>query len=383
MRKIGYLLLSFALLISFFAFENSTSAAVKFKDVSGTYWASKEIDYLSGKGVISGYSNGTFKPEAIVTRGQAAIMLVRSLKLDLKNRPNPGYRDVPTKHGAYKYIAAIADEGIYPKGKNYTPDAPLTRQEMARMLVNAYKLKGQKNVTYKDVSKSQWSQPYISILSENGIAAGYSNGTYRPTNSVTRGQFSVFMSRSMDDKFKVKAPLNPSKTTPVLMKDIKLGMTPAQVRNRENRALIKDYGDSSLWILTYDTQKYGYDVELSYYFENGKLTLVAYDFLPYGPFYHTTSEMYLMHDIVHNKAVKELGTDFYFIEENYPYNKFITFWSKGSYVAMWQVEDEQLETSATLIYAYPSATTASINESNQISFLKDELERLNAQLNIE
>lgn len=362
------------LLFSLFSFENKSSAMGNFKDVSRTYWAYEEINYLSGKGVISGYSNGTFKPEAVVTRAQAAIMLVRSLNLSLKNQPNPGYQDVSTNHGAYKYIAAIVDEGIYPKGKKYNPDAPLSREEMARMLVNAYALKGLKNITYKDVSKSYWAQPYISLASENGIAAGYSNGTYRPTNDVTRSQFAVFMSRSMDDRFKVMAP---TKTTPILMKDIKLGMTIQQVRNRETRALIDDFGGSNLWKLTYDTQKYGYDVELGYYFDNNQLTLITYDFLPYGPFYHSTNEMYAIFDIIHNEAVREFGNNFSYFEETYPYNEFATLWDKGSYVVMWQVNDEELETSAFLIYGDVSATTASNNNSNQVTYLKEILEKLN------
>lgn len=381
MNKVGKMLLSIVLLISLFAFESSTSAASMFKDVSGTYWASEEISYLSGKEVISGYSDGTFKPEAVVTRGQAAIMLVRSLNLSLKNRPNPGYQDVPTTHGAYKYIAAIVDEGIYPKGKKYNPDGALTREEMARMLVNAYTLTGLKNVTYSDVSKSYWAQPYISIASENGIAAGYSNGTYKPTSPVSRSQFAVFMSRSMDDRFKVKAPSTPVKTTPIIMKDIKLGMTPQQVKSRETRSLTNDFGESNLWLLTYDTKKYGYDAELAYYFENNKLTLVVYDFLPDGPYYHTTDEMYILHDIIHNEAVKEFGNGFHYTEE-YPYNEFTTFWMKDTYAVMWQVEDEELETSAKLIYANPAATTASINENNQVSYLKERLKKFNNQLDI-
>lgn len=180
--------------------DNKKSASIlnmpSFKDVSSNYWAKEDIDNLVSLGVITGYKDGTFKPEAPVSRLQAAVMIVRSLGLSTKNRPNPQLGDVKPGQYGYDVIATVVDEGIF-SGSNgrFHPAAPLTREQMAKILVNAYRLTGEDEVRFRDISSSQWSRPYIGTLLANQVTQA--NEFFRPNERTTRAQFAAFVNRSL------------------------------------------------------------------------------------------------------------------------------------------------------------------------------------------
>jgi len=189
-------------------------ASTQFLDVPNNYWAKKEIDFLAGTGIIQGYKNGKFGINEKVTRSQAAIMIVRALKLDTKNRPNPGFQDVPRTHPAYNEIAAAVDEGIFSKSSKFYPSKTLTRAEMAKVLVNAFHLKYEQDVHYKDVNPSNWSAKFISTLSTNGITTGYADLTYKGNQPITRSHFSVFLARVLNESFRPKIIIFPKRIAP-------------------------------------------------------------------------------------------------------------------------------------------------------------------------
>lgn len=196
-------LLALALLVLTFAGITPASAAVedKFSDLL-FHSAKQEIGYLYEKDIINGYSDGTFRPNNTVTRVQAISMIARALKLDLSNRPNPGFKDIPTSHYAYREIAAVVDEGYYPKGDKLYPHEPMSRESMARIISNAFNLKGESHKTFTDVPKSYWAYQYISKLAANNITTGYSDNTFKPKNRLTRAHFSLFLARALNDDYK-------------------------------------------------------------------------------------------------------------------------------------------------------------------------------------
>jgi hypothetical protein len=211
MMKKLYSYLSVFLLFSFmFLPVSMTEAKSKFKDVPDDFWAKTEIEFLSSKGIIKGFSDGAFRPDQPVKRVQAAIMITRALGLDTSNRPNPGFQDIKNlDKEAYNAIAAVVDEGIFPKGKTFRPNEALSRADMAVALVKAYDLKGTYHKPITDVSKELY--PYVSALAANGITKIYQDGTFKPNNTVTRAQFSVFFARVLEPSFRV--PVN-SKENP-------------------------------------------------------------------------------------------------------------------------------------------------------------------------
>ena len=85
----------------------------------------------------------------------------------------------------------------------YRPNQPVTRGQMAIFLNKAFTLTtGQVN-SFNDVSSNMAAYQSILNVSANGIASGYSDGTYRPEQQVTRGQFSAFMARTLEPSFRI------------------------------------------------------------------------------------------------------------------------------------------------------------------------------------
>ncbi|MDV2886346.1 S-layer homology domain-containing protein [Alkalihalophilus pseudofirmus] len=173
----------------------------QFNDMNVNYWAYNEIAFLESKGIIKGYSNGTFRPGNQVTRSQAATMISRALGLSLNNVTNPGYRDVSTDFHSYREIAAVTNAGIFPKNATFRPNDNLTRAEMAAVLVKAYNLTGTYDGAITDVRDPELLK-HVQALAGNGITNIYSDNTFRPNNDVTRAQFSAFFSRILDESFR-------------------------------------------------------------------------------------------------------------------------------------------------------------------------------------
>ncbi|MFB4163533.1 S-layer homology domain-containing protein [Alteribacillus sp. JSM 102045] len=200
MRKI-----SGAFLGIYFCFSAAVSAYETFIDVESDYWANEEITYLEERNIISGYSDREFRPGNEVTRSQAALMIAEALELDTANRPSPDFEDISESYHAYDTIAAVSDEGII-NGSNETfrPNEELTRGQMAAILNRAFSLSSESKVyDFEDVNKDYIFYNDIKVIAEGNITTGYSeDNTYRPGETTTRAQFSVFLARALDDTFK-------------------------------------------------------------------------------------------------------------------------------------------------------------------------------------
>jgi serine/threonine protein kinase len=209
MKKFISFILVFILVMSAFPSMSSSAATKqKFSDVPTDYWAYNEIQYLSDFGIIKGYSDDTFKPSKPVTRAQAAVMIARALNLSLENRQNH-YYDIPSDFWAVKEITAVTEEGIFPVFEKFEPNLPLTRDIMAYVLTNAYYLPNFiDDLKFTDIDYSNKYRENIAALLSNRITTGYMDNTYRPKGTVTRAQFSVFMSRVLNPDFRKGTALN-------------------------------------------------------------------------------------------------------------------------------------------------------------------------------
>lgn len=367
MKKFN-LLLSMVLVMCML-FQSTAFASTSFKDVGSNHWAKKEIDYLVDLKIITGYSNGTFKPNENVTNAQVAIMLARALNLDLSNRPNPNFLDVTRETSGYKEIAAVVDEGIFPKSVKFGPTQPASRATMARVLVNAFQLKGKNHVMFSDIKTTYWGYPYITALAANNITNGYSDGTFRPTENVTRAQFSVFMVRALNENFRPK---------PTVTRNIRFNMTVSQVESTETAPLNFRLKEGNLSALVYDINKYGYDSQLIYYFENGRLNFIAIDFLPYVLRYDTTSEMFQLQNSLAECVAGELGSSYY---SDYDYDNgylnIYSAWFKNFYTCFLNVNDEYVYTTAQLIYS-PEVISSSEDSTSSATNVMKKFEKINS-----
>ncbi|EMT45410.1 S-layer homology domain-containing protein [Anoxybacillus flavithermus] len=183
-------------------------ASASFTDVAGSVHAD-DIATLVAKGYIKGYSDGTFKPNQSLTRGEAAIIFSRILKDAGVTEKGAGFPDVPaSKAELAEAVAIVQAAGIMTgdeKG-NFNPNANITREQMAKVVVEAFKLTKPANYTTKvtDLDKAgAWAREYIQVLEANGVTK---NTEFMPKQNVTRGQFASFVVRAMNVGVTVVTP---------------------------------------------------------------------------------------------------------------------------------------------------------------------------------
>ncbi|WP_172597840.1 S-layer homology domain-containing protein [Ureibacillus thermosphaericus] len=174
---------------------------VIFKDVPTNHPYFNEISYSVKNNIVTGYSDGTFRPTENISREHAAVILTRVLKLDTTNVQNPNFKDVPTNYPYYKEIAAAANYGLV-SGKNdgtFDPKGKLTRAQMAKILAIAFELHGSesKSTKFKDVPTNHWAYPYIDALAYSKVTTGYEDGTFKPNENINRQHFVLFVYRAI------------------------------------------------------------------------------------------------------------------------------------------------------------------------------------------
>ncbi|KMP25941.1 S-layer protein [Bacillus cereus] len=175
----------------------------RFNDVPQGHWSFNAITDLANKNIIAGYGNGMFGFGDNITRGQVARMIYAYLKpADEPNIKNP-FTDVKG-HMFEKEILSLTKVGImsgYGDGK-FGPDNILTREQLAAVLTKAFNLKATATTTFKDVEKNYWATNAISALQENKIAAGSGNNMFEPKMVVTREQYAQFLYNAINMKEK-------------------------------------------------------------------------------------------------------------------------------------------------------------------------------------
>jgi hypothetical protein len=173
----------------------ATTVAPVFSDVSASYWGYAAISSLSSKGIVSGYPDGSFKPEASITRAEFATMLVKALGLDTTGTTGQ-FTDVTTGswyNGAVN--AAVHDGLVSGTGDSlFAPNALITREQMAVMVSKALGNKAPATVgtelnAYSDKSAvSSWAMSGMTEAVKAGIVSGMTAGTLAPKADATRAQ---------------------------------------------------------------------------------------------------------------------------------------------------------------------------------------------------
>ena len=183
-------------------------AAVSFPDVPKSSRFHDEVQYLVSKNIISGYPSGTFAPRKDVTRAEAAIFIGRMLHLDGTKRVT-NFSDVGKNVSASGYIESAVKKGIisgYPDG-TYRPSALISRGDMAAIVDRAFELQFTSRFLFSDVGPNMKASVAIRKISAAGITAGYPDGTYKPTGNVSREQFSAFLARGLSAEYKQRAAI--------------------------------------------------------------------------------------------------------------------------------------------------------------------------------
>ena len=175
----------------------------------------EEIAYLADQGIIRGYSDGTFKPGQNITRLQAVTMILREKGITNYTAPNPNFTDVKPGNYGYEIIAKAVDLGFVSGKTNkdgtkyFDASSPVTRGQMAKILVEGYQLQKKEDFIFTDVLSTNSFRDYISVLATENITTGYSDGSFKPNDKLSRQHFATFLARMLDDKFKPVPKPNP------------------------------------------------------------------------------------------------------------------------------------------------------------------------------
>ncbi|TKI67257.1 InlB B-repeat-containing protein [Lysinibacillus varians] len=168
---------------------------VTFQDIEN-HWAQEIIEALATQGVITGYKDGTFRPNETISRQHVAVLLTRAFTFEA-SRPSIAFSDVASHHPYYHEITILQQAGIIDGIDGaFHPADHLTRAQLAKILANTLQLQPQTTSSFTDVDSSHWSAGYIGALERAGIALG-DNGKFRPEAFVTRAQLAAFLYRAM------------------------------------------------------------------------------------------------------------------------------------------------------------------------------------------
>jgi hypothetical protein len=167
---------------------------VSFTDIATSPHA-ENILRIAEAGITSGYTDGSFRPNAPVTRGQMATLLTKGLGLTAGDAS--GFSDV-AGHTHENGIGALVQAEItsgYADG-TFRPNLSVTRGQMATFLTKGLELPPGDASVFSDADGHTHTRG-IGALVGADIAAGYADGTFRPNAPVTRGQMATFLAKAL------------------------------------------------------------------------------------------------------------------------------------------------------------------------------------------
>jgi carbon monoxide dehydrogenase subunit G len=163
-----------------------------FNDVSG-HWAEQNITQALKLGIVSGYSDGSFKPNGTITRAEFSLMLMNALNPTDEVSALP-FTDAEKIGKWAKNAVALAVQAGYIKGYQdgtFRPNAVITRAEMAMMAANVLGLSSEAGASTgfaDDQAIPAWAKGAIAAIHAKDIMKGKSSGKFDPAAKVTRAE---------------------------------------------------------------------------------------------------------------------------------------------------------------------------------------------------
>ncbi|KJS13869.1 MAG: hypothetical protein VR67_02010 [Peptococcaceae bacterium BRH_c8a] len=183
-------------------------AWAQFADIKGS-WAEKQINDWADRGLAGGYSDGTFQPDNQITRAEFVALTNRAFgKQDETARAD--FKDVRESDWFYAEAAVAKAEGYctgYTDG-TFRPLNPVTRQEVASIVSRLLDLDAGTAVkAFADAGAiAPWARDAVNAVAAAGIMSGYTDGNFKGTNHITRAEAVVTLDRSMGHTAPAPAP---------------------------------------------------------------------------------------------------------------------------------------------------------------------------------
>lgn len=170
-------------------------------DLDPANWAYDYVQFLMAQSALSGYADGSFHPAAPVTRAQIAKMLTIGMHWPLIQPAQPAFSDVPAASWAYPYIETAVQHGIltgYQDG-TFRPNSNVTRAQLAKLLVLArgWTPLNPPSARFSDVGPSDWAYQFVETAADTGAVAGYADGTFQPGAPASRAQVAKILATGL------------------------------------------------------------------------------------------------------------------------------------------------------------------------------------------
>ena len=178
------------------------TTADQFSDVDTNDWYYSNVMRAVELGILSGYTDGTFKPMNNITRRDFAIMLAQSLGHDNDEKATSPFKDVADTDYGVSSIAYLYENEITvgDSNGNFNPDANITRQEAAIMLVKAFEATGTSSDLYADDAQiASWAKSFVYTAKAAGLMKGDDHNEFNPTDRLTRAEAASAMVNAVDN----------------------------------------------------------------------------------------------------------------------------------------------------------------------------------------
>jgi len=162
-----------------------------FRDIQN-HWAEAYITRLYNENIISGKTSGIFSPNDPVTRAELVKIALKTFMVSVPEKAvTQAFMDVDMNAWYAPYLEKAKELKIVSgfDGKIY-PNQPVTRAEALKILLTAANtpITFKTTINFKDTNADAWYMWYVRYAYENGIVSGYPDGTFRPSNKVTRAE---------------------------------------------------------------------------------------------------------------------------------------------------------------------------------------------------
>ena len=155
---------------------------------------------------LIGYSDGTVRPNGRITRAEVATIFFRLLTDDARQRnwsSENNFSDVSADKWYNNAVSTLCHMGVlggYSDG-TFRPNAPITRAEFAKIAVSFAQANGSAVYSYfTDVKTTDWFAPYVTAAKDSGLIEGYSDGSFKPENRITRAEACAIVNRVLGRK---------------------------------------------------------------------------------------------------------------------------------------------------------------------------------------
>ena len=155
---------------------------------------------------LIGYSDGTVRPNGRITRAEVATIFFRLLTDDARQRnwsSENNFSDVSADKWYNNAVSTLCHMGVlggYSDG-TFRPNAPITRAEFAKIAVSFSQANGSAVYSYfTDVKTTDWFAPYVTAAKDSSLIEGYSDGSFKPENRITRAEACTIVNRVLGRK---------------------------------------------------------------------------------------------------------------------------------------------------------------------------------------